>query len=453
MDAEAFGALIEARLADEAEFTVVGRTGLGVDLDIDSVPIRINLDNYFRVYRQHPDQLIAVSNALVQAVRAHYEARLITSFEQVQARVFPMLKPIALLNEVQERKLPMLAYRPFIADLIIAYVIDEPGSVAYINEDHLERWGIADHELHARAMVNLTERTAEQSDYTSTGVGPQRIVVYHTQDGFDATRLLLPTMLEQWRAQFPGNMVIGIPNRDFLIAFSDSDRSVIANVAAQIQADALQREHGLTDQLFTLTNGEIRVYQWEGACRLRRFCFSHCVSALQAICSGVIAHQSIYSGCAPALSARSLCPCCRGYIASTSPTVSRACAPSLASRYPPGCCSPPAGSIPCQRCWSFFFTRRAGGFRAIGLACGPFWFFCSTICLSRRSACAAAHGSFAGQPYHGICRACCGARGWQRWCRWLCYMGSGMSIATRGRVCYWRYCQRRWCGACGFTGC
>jgi len=263
LDAEGFGALIEARLTDEAEFTVAGREGLGIDLDIDGTPIRINLDNYFRVYRQHPDQLLGVSDALVQAVRAHYEARLITSFAQVQARVFPMLKPIALLNEVQERKLPMLVYRPFLADLIITYVIDEPGSVAYINEDHLERWGIAEHELHEQAMTNLVERTTAQSDYTSTGVGPQRIVVYHTQDGFDATRLLLPTLLDQWRAQFPGTMVIGIPNRDFLIAFSDSDRTVLANVAAQIQADALQREHGLTDQLFMLINSEIRVYQWE----------------------------------------------------------------------------------------------------------------------------------------------------------------------------------------------
>jgi uncharacterized protein YtpQ (UPF0354 family) len=174
-----------------------------------------------------------------------------------------MLKPIALLNEVQERKLPMLVYQAFLADLIITYVIDEPGSVAYINEDHLERWGIAEHELHDRALANLAERTATRSDYTATGVGPQRIVVYNTQDGFDATRLLLPSLLDQWRSQFPSIMVIGVPNRDFLIAFSDSDRNVLASVAAQIQADSLQREHGLTDQLFTLVNGEIRVYQWE----------------------------------------------------------------------------------------------------------------------------------------------------------------------------------------------
>jgi uncharacterized protein YtpQ (UPF0354 family) len=191
------------------------------------------------------------------------EARQISSFSELRERVFPMLKPILLLATVRERELPMIVYRPFLADLIITYVIDEPGRLAYINENHLERWDIAAHELHEQAMINLQARTAERGSYTVTGEGAQRLVVFNTQDGFDATRLLLTTMLDEIRPQFPGTMVIGIPNRDFLIAFSDADRTILANVALQIQRDAAERDHGLTDQLFTLSNGEVREYEWE----------------------------------------------------------------------------------------------------------------------------------------------------------------------------------------------
>jgi hypothetical protein len=61
----------------------------------------------------------------------------------LRERIFPMLKPINLLVFVRERNLPMLVYRPFLADLMITYVVDEARSVAYINEQHLERWGVA----------------------------------------------------------------------------------------------------------------------------------------------------------------------------------------------------------------------------------------------------------------------------------------------------------------------
>jgi uncharacterized protein YtpQ (UPF0354 family) len=189
--------------------------------------------------------------------------RSVSTFEQLKERVFPMLKPIGLLAEVRERKLPMIVYRPFLADLIIAYVIDESGSAAYINERHLERWELGEHELHAQANENLRRRTEERGSHTVVGEGAQRLVIFNTQDGYDATRLLLPALLERWRGDFPGRVVIGVPSRDFLIMFSDADEQILANVAHQIQLDAANREHGLTDQLFTLVAGQVREYEWE----------------------------------------------------------------------------------------------------------------------------------------------------------------------------------------------
>jgi uncharacterized protein YtpQ (UPF0354 family) len=191
------------------------------------------------------------------------DARQITDFAALRDRVFPMLKPLTLLVTVRDRKLPMLIYRPFLADLMICYVIDEPNSLVYINEQHLECWQIGEHELHEQALANLRDRTATRGTFTIAGEGAQRLIVANTQDGFDATRLLLVPLLEAWRPQFPGTMVIGIPNRDFLIAFSDVDRTILSNVARQVQFDAAEREHGLTDQLFTLADGQIREYMWE----------------------------------------------------------------------------------------------------------------------------------------------------------------------------------------------
>jgi uncharacterized protein YtpQ (UPF0354 family) len=146
---------------------------------------------------------------------------------------------------------------------MIAYVISEGGRLAYINEQHLERWQIGAHELHDQAITNLRTRTEAIGSYTTTGEGAQRLVIFNTQDGFDATRLLLSDMLASLRGQFPGKMVIGIPNRDFMILFSDADRTILVNVASQIEADAAQQANGLTDRLFTLDASGVHEYEWE----------------------------------------------------------------------------------------------------------------------------------------------------------------------------------------------
>jgi uncharacterized protein YtpQ (UPF0354 family) len=185
-----------------------------------------------------------------------------SDFASLSDRICLMLKPIELLVEVRERRLPMLVYREFLADLIIVYTIDEERSVAFINEDHLERWSITEQELHARALVNLQARTNEVR-FTTTGTGEQRLFIYSTGDGYDATRLLLTEMLTQWAKSLPGRLIVGIPNRDFLIAFSDANPDTLQAIAHQIQVDSAQRALGLTDQLFTLEKGAVRAYEWE----------------------------------------------------------------------------------------------------------------------------------------------------------------------------------------------
>jgi len=263
LDPEAFAEEMAARLSAEAGVELRERAGLTLTLKVGQSTLALALDNFYRMYQRYPDQLEAVAAQLIESLRGYDQARTLTSFEQLRERVFPMLKPITLLASVRERKLPMLAYRPFLADLIIAYVIDEPTSVAYINEQHLERWELSEHALHEQAVENLRRRTDERGNYTVVGEGAQRLIIFNTQDGYDATRLLLPNLLERWRNELGGELVIGVPTRDFLIILGDDDRQILASVAHQIQMDAANLEHGLSDQLFTLRDGQVREYEWE----------------------------------------------------------------------------------------------------------------------------------------------------------------------------------------------
>ena len=67
--------------------------------------------------------------------------------------------------------------------------------------------------------------------------------------------------MSTWSERIPGRMLIGIPNRDFLIAFSDRDPEQVSAIARQVRIDADKREGPLSAELFVWKNGRVRQYQ------------------------------------------------------------------------------------------------------------------------------------------------------------------------------------------------
>lgn len=263
MTAEQFAAYLEKRLTLHDEIKVIGRQGIQLQLGLPGAETTMDIRAFYAAYARDPAQLDVVVQNFVEAVLDMIPDRSTSDYAALVDRIYPMLKPIELLVAVRERNLPMLAYREFLADLIVTYVVGEERSVAFINEDHLEHWSVSVQDLHARALENLRRRTHDRVDYAAAGTGEQRIFIFNSRDGYDAARLLLTEILADWAREMPGNIVIGIPNRDFLVAFSDANPEILRGLAQQVQADAASREYGLTDQLFTLAGGVLQEYVWE----------------------------------------------------------------------------------------------------------------------------------------------------------------------------------------------
>jgi hypothetical protein len=56
-------------------------------------------------------------------------------------------------------------------------------------------------------------------------------------------------------------MLMGIPNRDFLIAFSERDSAHVAAIARQVRHDAARRDHPLCPDLLVWRDGQVREYR------------------------------------------------------------------------------------------------------------------------------------------------------------------------------------------------
>lgn len=246
-------------LAVQPQVEIVDVSDLTLVLRIGGRAVTSDLHHFYQVYRNAPDQFGAIQEALIAALIDLPPDRTETDPVMLLDRIFPMLKPLALLHEVRTQGLPLLAYRPFVGDLMVAYVVDEGQSVAFVNEDHLRHWNVAEPVLYQRAVQNLRARPW-QPHPGQLGSGKAGILIFNGRDGYDATRVLLPELLTAFAAQVPGNLVIGVPNRDFLIAFSDAEPSVFNRVRQQIEIDARTQAHPLSTQLLTLRDGQIALY-------------------------------------------------------------------------------------------------------------------------------------------------------------------------------------------------
>jgi uncharacterized protein YtpQ (UPF0354 family) len=260
---EDFAAAVEAKLSEHPDIELISRSPQDIELRVRGLGVRAEREPFYKAYTRKPEQIDAILDRVIRSARKFVPDRGVSDYLALKERIFPMIKPVSMLAEVRERKLPLLAYQILLEDLIVTYVISEPQSVVYITEEHLERWELNESELHAQALANLRQLTDEERDYKTIGSGAQRLFFWETQDGYDASRLLLTDTLAAWQAQLPGQIVIGIPNRDFLIAFSDTDRTILEGIAQQVQRDSIQQDHGLTDKLFTLQGGTIREYEWD----------------------------------------------------------------------------------------------------------------------------------------------------------------------------------------------
>jgi len=262
LDPESFAAHVEAATR-QAGFAVEKRDGLTLYVVLHAEPMRCDLRTAYSAYRNAPDRLADIVDAHLHALRQVPPSPPPLTEKQAAEALLPLLNRRQWLQEMQRQTTVSPVHRPFVAGLVITYVFDFPDSRAYINEDMLAKMldapGATFDAIHEHALENLRRRTSSKV-YKTHGWGDRTLISCETRDGYAATRVLLPDLMAIWAGRIPGRMLLGIPNRDFLIAFSDRDPAQVAAIAGQVRRDAKQRDHPLSADLLVWRDGQVREY-------------------------------------------------------------------------------------------------------------------------------------------------------------------------------------------------
>jgi hypothetical protein len=179
------------------------------------------------------------------------EGKPLAPWREARRRLRPQLMPESFTN-----RLPLVHF-PFHAGLAIGVVLDEPKRYAYVRREDLAAWHKTAEQVYQRALDNLDEAMRDVKIHASHQ--PARVLAIETRDGYDAARILLPSLRVQ-AVEFLGQpFFAGLPNRDFLILWSRRcSPGFHQAICRQLEADAERQSHPLAAVPFEVTVNSIR---------------------------------------------------------------------------------------------------------------------------------------------------------------------------------------------------
>ncbi|MEX2286439.1 MAG: DUF1444 family protein [Planctomycetaceae bacterium] len=222
---------------------------------------QLNLFNLYRTYVKAPDRfrdIVLPALTTVVQVQEWGTRQTEPPLEQVRERIFPMLYPESVWRE----NFPNYIGTPWIADLMILYVVDEAQAYWYIRNDLPQRWGLDLDELHALAIENL-ERHFEETPMEFTMAGEEngpRLLMPNRPDAYNATRILSGSFHRKLRELLGPELAVGLPSRDFFIAVSLNSAETVEDVRRKVVEDYVTMDHPVCEQLLLVSLDGISEY-------------------------------------------------------------------------------------------------------------------------------------------------------------------------------------------------
>jgi hypothetical protein len=177
-------------------------------------------------------------------------------FESLKERIMPMILPSQFCDEAYET----VVSEPLIEGLRVAYAIDSDRTISYISKKLFDEWEMTVDDLHEQAISNLVSRSEEmQANVAQDEGGNINLIILSQRDGYDAARILLPTLHERLSEHLGSPFVAAIPHRDILLCFR-YDKETVERLAPQISEDYTKMPHQVTDHLVLVTPDGVAPY-------------------------------------------------------------------------------------------------------------------------------------------------------------------------------------------------
>ncbi|MGB3127624.1 MAG: DUF1444 family protein [Pseudomonas sp.] len=233
-----------------------------MDFQASEFRIRHNNGSYFNLHNAFHDyqngdktQKVAILNGYVSTLLVPGQ-RTGTVFENVKAQLRPVIRNLAMLEEVRLEharnggdKPHEVVYQSLGRDCVIMLAVDSPESTATLTSGPEAQWGVTMNEAVAISIENLRDTTHKAFGEIIPG-----LYAAEWADGYDSSRVLLPDVLQ--RAPVKGRPVFMIPSRDVLMVTGDKDEQGIRQMV-ELGFKALERGRAVSTDIYTYDGRDI----------------------------------------------------------------------------------------------------------------------------------------------------------------------------------------------------
>lgn len=175
-------------------------------------------------------------------------------FAEIRERLYPLLMDPA---QIPEKGQGQMLNGAIAEGLFVIYGVEEPNDkIRYVSYQDLRDWGVSHTTVHVTAVQNLERKTEGlRVAKLDRPEGGRPMFIWHLEDGYDAARILLPKRLSEFADAVPGKLVLGVPHRNWFVAFGDEDPALVKLVRTKTMQE--HREAGFPVSPFLYTwNGE-----------------------------------------------------------------------------------------------------------------------------------------------------------------------------------------------------
>jgi uncharacterized protein YtpQ (UPF0354 family) len=256
----AFTEIVRGELV-RAGFDVEPRTDL--KLTAEQGPNRVELDLQEAFDRLEDDA--GSRDEIVDDVVADAQDRMETgigelSFEDARDDLMPLLKARFQMRrfgfDAAETEQP--------ANLATVYAVDSDDGFTIVTPEDVERWGTTIEEIDEVALDNLTRQTNEDEPLLCEPSGGQQLCGWASGDGYDATRMIVPELRRQIRAEYGNDepVAYAVPEEHIYVALPLNvlrRAGIERPFRLKLQRDFQMSEDPLSPEVFVEENGELVV--------------------------------------------------------------------------------------------------------------------------------------------------------------------------------------------------
>ncbi|MCF6228315.1 MAG: DUF1444 family protein [Planctomycetes bacterium] len=166
--------------------------------------------------------------------------------------VYPVLKPFGFAKETDVKVIRRTLIEN---ELELMVAVDTGRTLRFLSRDDLDVWlGVSEEDVFFYARENLAALAPDLQCQTLTGEnGEPAAVIFATGDCYDASRVMLPNFYDFLKTTLGESLLVGVPNRDFMIVLSDKDTEMVKNISAQVKVDCETQPYSISGKLYRLT--------------------------------------------------------------------------------------------------------------------------------------------------------------------------------------------------------